>query len=70
LHSRPPKPRAGVQTGHLSAALAHFANLTTRPGATLKFDPAKEQFIGNDGANRLLGGTYRESHRAEPNNAV
>jgi hypothetical protein len=33
----------------------------------LKFDPAKEQFIGNDEANQLLRRTYREGHWAAPN---
>jgi len=57
-------PRADAQTGHLSAALAHFANITTRLGATLKFDPAKEQFIANEDANKLLRRTYRDGHWA------
>jgi len=59
-------PRVDAQAGHLSAALAHFANITTRLGTTLKFDPANEQFIGNDDANKLLRRTYREDHWAVP----
>jgi predicted dehydrogenase len=57
---------ANAETGHLSAALAHFANIVTRLGRTLKFDPAKEQFIGDDEANKLVRRTYREGHWAVP----
>jgi hypothetical protein len=38
-------PNADATTGHLSAALAHFANIATRLGSTLRFDPVKEAFI-------------------------
>ena len=44
----------------LSAALAHFANIATRQGVTLHFDPVKEQFVENGSANNLLRRTYRE----------
>lgn len=57
---------ADAQTGHLSAALAHLANIATRLDAKLKFDPVKEEFIGHDDANRLLGRAYREGHWAVP----
>jgi hypothetical protein len=59
-------PNADATTGHLSAALAHFANIATRLSSTLKFDPVKETFIGNDEANKLLRRTYREGHWAVP----
>jgi predicted dehydrogenase len=57
---------ADAEAGHLSAALAHLANIVTRLGRTLKFDPAKEQFIGDDEANKLVRRTYREGHWAVP----
>ena len=63
-------PNADAATGHLSAALAHSANIATRLGSTLKFDPAKEQFVGNDEAGALLRGTYRPGHWAEPKGAA
>ena len=59
-------PNADALTGHLSAALAHFANIATRIGRTLKFDPATERFIGDNEANQLLTRTYREGHWAAP----
>jgi hypothetical protein len=40
----------------------HLANASYRLGRTLKFDPAHEQVIGDDEANRLLRGTYREPY--------
>jgi predicted dehydrogenase len=60
---------ADAETGHLSAALAHFANIVTRLGRTLKFDPAQEQFPGDDEANQLLRRTYRAGHWAVPKGA-
>jgi hypothetical protein len=62
----PGTSNADAQTGHLSAALAHFANIATRLGVTLHFDPAKEEFIENNEANKLLRRTYREGHWAVP----
>ena len=60
------QPNADAETGHLSASLAHFANIATRLGSTLKFDPVKEQFAGNGDADKLLHRTYREGHWAKP----
>jgi hypothetical protein len=57
---------ADAGNGHLSASLAHFANIATRQGTTLHFDPVKEQFIENDSANKMLRRTYREGHWATP----
>ncbi len=56
-------PRRG-EAGHLSAALAHPANIVIRLARTLKFDRAKKQFIGDDEANKLVCRIYREGHRA------
>jgi predicted dehydrogenase len=63
------RPHADAETGHLSAALAHFANLATRLGVTLAFDPRQERFVGNEDANRFLGRTYRDGHWAAPSDA-
>jgi predicted dehydrogenase len=40
--------------GHMSATLVHLANVSYRLGRTLNFDPATEQVIGDQEANRLL----------------
>ena len=61
---------ADALTGHLSASLAHFANLATRLGGALKFDPARERFIDNAEADKLLGRAYRAGHWATPKDTV
>ena len=51
---------APIEEGHISAALVHLANTSYRLGRTLNFDPETEQVIGDEEANRMLRGTYRE----------
>lgn len=58
------KPNADAETGHLSAALAHFANIAVRAASTLQFDPAREQFASAELANAWLGREYRPNHWA------
>jgi hypothetical protein len=48
-----------IEEAHISTTLVHLANASYRLGRTLRFDPAKEQVIGDEEANRLLRGTYR-----------
>ena len=48
-----------IEEAHKSTTLVHLANASYRLGRTLKFDPAKEQVIGDDEANRMLRGSYR-----------
>ena len=45
---------APAEEGHISATLVHLANVSYRLGRTLNFDPATEQVIGDQEANRLL----------------
>jgi predicted dehydrogenase len=40
--------------GHRSNLLVHLANAAIRTGRKLRFDPAAERFVGDDGANRLV----------------
>ncbi len=49
-----------VLEGHISAALCHLANVSFRTGDKLLFDPERERFVGNYGANTLLKRDYRE----------
>ena len=49
-----------VLEGHLSAALCHLANISYRTGDKLLFDPQKERFVGNYGADTLLKRDYRD----------
>jgi len=54
------EPRAPVEVGHASAVLCHLANAVIRmfpetgPGKVAKWDAAKETFIDNEAANRML----------------
>jgi predicted dehydrogenase len=48
-----------IEEGHMSTTLVHLANASYRLGRTLQFDPAKEQVVADDEANRLLRGSYR-----------
>jgi predicted dehydrogenase len=45
---------APAEEGHMSCTLVHLANVAYRLGRTLHFDPAAEQVIGDEEANRLL----------------
>lgn len=48
-----------IETGHLSASLAHLGNISYRLGRTLHFDPQKEIFTGDKEANAMLTRKYR-----------
>lgn len=60
------RPNADVEEGHLSAALAHLGNIACRVNRVLRFDPAREQVVGDDQANRLVRRSYRDGHWAVP----
>jgi hypothetical protein len=53
---------APIEEGHISCTLLHLANASYRLGRTLRFDPVKEEVIGDDEANRLLCGSYRKPY--------
>ena len=48
-----------IEEAHISTTLVHLANASYRLGRTLRFDPAQEQVIADEEANRLLRGSYR-----------
>ncbi|MFD2522592.1 Gfo/Idh/MocA family protein [Emticicia soli] len=48
-----------IETGHLSASIAHLGNISYRLGRTLKFDPKTETFPGDKEANAMLSRKYR-----------
>lgn len=53
---------ADIEEGHISAALCHMANISYRVGRKLKFDPATENFPGDEEANQLVSRKYREPY--------
>ncbi len=50
---------APIEEGHITATLIHLANTSYRLGRTLNFDPASQQVISDDEANRFLRGEDR-----------
>jgi len=52
-------PSADEEIGHRAASIGHLLNICFWTGQSLKWDPAKELFIGNDAASRLLSRTPR-----------
>jgi predicted dehydrogenase len=53
------KPICDVEIGHRSATVCHLGNIAIRLGRKLAWDPDKEQFVGDDEANRWLSRPYR-----------
>lgn len=58
-------PRAHIEINHLSSSLCHLGNIAARTRKALAFDPAKEQFLGDEEAGKLLRREYRD-HWAKP----
>ncbi len=52
-------PAAPVETGHRSSTVCHLANIAMTLGRKLKWDPVKEEFVGDDEANRMRHRPYR-----------
>ncbi|MBK9140648.1 MAG: Gfo/Idh/MocA family oxidoreductase [Verrucomicrobia bacterium] len=46
-------PYFPVDIGHRVASVCHLANIAIKVGRKLKWDPAKEEFVGDDMANEL-----------------
>jgi len=47
------KPGADVEIGHRSVTVCHLAGIAYRLGRPLKWNPDKEEFLGDDEANRM-----------------
>jgi predicted dehydrogenase len=52
-------PICDVEIGHRSATVCHLANIAIRTGRKIQWDPAKEQIVGDDAANRMVSRPYR-----------
>lgn len=53
------RPVCDVEVGHRSATVCHLGNIAMALGRPLKWDPAAEQFVGDDEANNLVGRPMR-----------
>ncbi len=51
---------APVEVAHRSITLAHLGNIALKAGRDLKWDPKKEQFINDAGANDLISRSHRQ----------
>lgn len=47
-------PVADVEIGHRSVSVCHLANIARAAGRSLRWDPVREQFIGDEQANGYL----------------
>jgi predicted dehydrogenase len=54
------QPICDVEIGHRSASVCHLGVISMRLGRKLKWDPAKEQFVGDAEANKYLAREMRE----------
>jgi hypothetical protein len=53
-------PICDVEIGHRSATVCHLAGIALRVGRKLKWDPAKEEFVGDKEANAQLAREQRK----------
>ena len=54
------KPGADIEIGHRTVSVCHLAHIAYRLGRSLKWDPVKEQFIGDEEANTMCSRAMRE----------
>ena len=54
------QPVANAEVAHLSCGLTHLGEIAYRAGRVLHFDPQKEKFINDAGADKMLTKEYRE----------
>jgi len=57
------QPSCNEEIGHRSASIGHLGMIAYKLRRSLKWDPVKEEFIGDDAANRLRARAMREPWR-------
>ena len=55
---------AQIKKGHYSATLCHLANMSSRLGRSINFDPKTETIADDPDANKLVEREYRKGHWA------
>jgi hypothetical protein len=53
------QPFAHAEAGHRTASICHLTNIAMTVGRPVKWDPQKEQFVGDGEANKLLKPSFR-----------
>ena len=56
------QPISDVASQHRTATVCHLGTISMRLGRKLKWDPAKEQCVGDDEANSMLGREQRKGY--------
>ncbi len=56
------KPRADAEVGHRASTICILVNICRELGRSLKFDPVKEEFLGDDEANALRARSRRKGY--------
>jgi hypothetical protein len=57
------KPGADVEIGHRTVTVSHLAHIAYRLNRPLRWDPVKEEFPGDEEANRMRGRSMRAPWR-------
>jgi hypothetical protein len=57
------RPSTDEEIGHRAATLGHLAIIAFKLCRSLKWDPVKEEFIGDEMANRMRARAMREPWR-------
>ena len=53
------RPGGHAEAAHRAATVLHLANIAIRVGRKIKFDPVKEEIVGDEEANRLVNPPMR-----------
>ena len=59
------EPNSDLQSGHQVATVCHLANLSLRSGRKLRWDPAKDDILGEPEVAAMLLRPYRKPWDAE-----
>jgi hypothetical protein len=54
------EPITPIEVGHRSITVAHLGNIAMLLGRTIRWDPVREQILGDPGASRMLSKPMRE----------
>ena len=53
------KTGGSAEAAHRAACIMHLANISIRVGRKIKYDPVKEEIVGDEEANRLVNQPMR-----------
>jgi predicted dehydrogenase len=58
------RPIADVEVGHRSATVCHLGNIAVRTGRAIRWDPSREEVLGDAEASAMLKRPYRSPWRS------